>query len=106
VVEFEVPRPEERLALWQRAPNGEPLLDELDWSYLARRLNMTGAEIKGTALGAAVLTHPETTAPRPRWLAGAPGFEPGNGGIKIRLEIPVFRPSFRKIAPKPSTKYQ
>jgi feruloyl esterase len=27
-------------------------------------------------------------------------------GIKIRLEIPIFRPSFRKIAPKPSTKYQ
>jgi hypothetical protein len=26
--------------------------------------------------------------------------------IKIRLEIPIFRPSFRKIAPKPSTKYQ
>ena len=30
------------------------------------------------------------------YLAGAPGFEPGNGGIKIRLEIPIFRPSFRK----------
>jgi hypothetical protein len=42
----------------------------------------------------------------PFLVAGAPGFEPGNGGIKIRLEIPVFRPSFRKIAPKPSTKYQ
>ena len=25
------------------------------------------------------------TAPRPRWLAGAPGFEPGNDGIKIHL---------------------
>src|SRR6266446_231537 len=32
----------------------------------------------------AVLTHGEITPPRPNWLAGAPGFEPGNGGIKIR----------------------
>src|SRR5229473_2166258 len=31
-----------------------------------------------------VLTHPETPAQRPHRLAGAPGFEPGNGGIKIR----------------------
>jgi hypothetical protein len=26
----------------------------------------------------------EITPQRPDWLAGAPGFEPGNGGIKIR----------------------
>jgi len=31
----------------------------------------------------AVFTHPEITPQRPHWLAGAPGFEPGNGGIKI-----------------------
>jgi hypothetical protein len=35
-----------------------------------------------TAGMSAVLPHPETM-PRPHWLAGAPGFEPGNGGIKI-----------------------
>src|SRR6266852_8941849 len=32
----------------------------------------------------AVLPHLEITPQRPHWLAGAPGFEPGNGGIKIR----------------------
>src|SRR5258708_14443046 len=32
----------------------------------------------------AVLPHLEITPPRPHCLAGAPGFEPGNGGIKIR----------------------
>src|SRR5258708_23551014 len=31
----------------------------------------------------AVLPHLEITPQRPHWLAGAPGFEPGNGGIKI-----------------------
>src|SRR6266478_8480009 len=30
----------------------------------------------------AVLPHLEITPQRPDWLAGAPGFEPGNGGIK------------------------
>jgi hypothetical protein len=29
----------------------------------------------------AVLPHLEITPQRPDWLAGAPGFEPGNGGI-------------------------
>src|SRR5690349_1731815 len=29
---------------------------------------------------------------RPHWLAGAPGFEPGNGGIKIRCLTTWLRP--------------
>src|SRR6266852_7879075 len=33
----------------------------------------------------AVLPHLEITPQRPHWLDGAPGFEPGNGGIKIHL---------------------
>src|SRR5467141_1098735 len=32
----------------------------------------------------AVLPHLEITPQRPHWVAGAPGFEPGNGGIEIR----------------------
>src|SRR5713226_10159 len=32
-----------------------------------------------------VLTHPETTAQRPHWLAGVGGFEPPYGGIKIQV---------------------
>src|SRR6266852_6087334 len=34
-----------------------------------------------------VLLHAEMTPQRPHWLAGAPGFEPGNGGIKIPKRI-------------------
>ena len=30
---------------------------------------------------------------RPHWLAGAPGFEPGNGGIKIRCLTTWLRPN-------------
>src|ERR1700759_4679145 len=30
---------------------------------------------------------------RPRWLAGAPGFEPGDGGIKIRCLTTWLRPN-------------
>ena len=40
----------------------------------------------------AVLTHLEITPWRPDWLAGAPGFEPGNGGIKIRCLTTWLRP--------------
>lgn len=60
VIDFLPPRPEERLALWRAAlrptsPAGEVLLDEIDWSLLAERLPMTGAEIKNTVLAAAFL---------------------------------------------------
>src|SRR5712671_3287420 len=42
----------------------------------------------------AVLPHLEITPQRPDWLAGAPGFEPGNGGIKLpyRLARPQSAP--------------
>ena len=64
VIEFLPPRPQERLALWRRAllphsPSGEALLDEIDWSLLAERLQMTGAEIKNTVLAAAFLAKAE-----------------------------------------------
>src|SRR5258706_2688546 len=44
----------------------------------------------------AVLPHLEITPQRPHWLAGAPGFEPGNGGIKIHKTLLIriaFLPS-------------
>ena len=44
----------------------------------------------------AVLPHLEITPQRPDWLAGVPGFEPGNGGIKIH-HLPSLQWSFRKI---------
>ena len=64
VVEFLPPRPAERLALWhgrccRRRPSGEEILDDIDWSYLAERLQLTGADIKAAALGAAFLARAE-----------------------------------------------
>ena len=92
VVEFEVPRPEERLALWQRAllpraPNGDALLDELDWSYLSQRLNMTGAEIKGTALGAAFTARAEGTRIGMRHLLAAAQREMAKQGVRLRVPL-------------------
>lgn len=58
VVDFRPPQPAERLRLWklaliERAPNGEPLIEEIDWSLLASKLNLTGSEIKNCAIAAA-----------------------------------------------------
>ncbi len=60
VIDFLAPAPAERETLWRRAllpaaPDGSPLLDEIDFGFLAARLEMTGAQIKSTALGAAFL---------------------------------------------------
>jgi hypothetical protein len=60
VVDFLPPGPAERLVLWRLsllaiAPGGEPLLDQIDWDFLANKLTMTGADIKSAALGAAFL---------------------------------------------------
>jgi SpoVK/Ycf46/Vps4 family AAA+-type ATPase len=92
VVEFEVPRPEERLALWQRAllphaPNGEALLDKINWGYLAQRLNMTGAEIKGTALGAAFMARAEGTRISMRHLLAAAQREMAKQGVRLRMPL-------------------
>jgi len=61
VIDFLPPGPAERRVLWRKAlpeksPEGQPLLDErIDWQLLADRLNLTGADIKTAALGAAFL---------------------------------------------------
>jgi len=64
VVDFLPPGPAERLALWrlalpQETPAGEPLLDQIDWDFLANKLAITGADIKSAALAAAFLAHAE-----------------------------------------------
>jgi hypothetical protein len=64
IVDFLEPGPAERLALWrhallERTPDGEPLLDEIDWERLANKLVMTGADIKSAALAAAFLARSE-----------------------------------------------
>jgi hypothetical protein len=60
LIDFLPPGPAERLKLWQlsllpTAPDGTPLLDTLDWDFLANKLTMSGADIKSAALGAAFL---------------------------------------------------
>jgi hypothetical protein len=60
VVDFVPPGPEERLQIWRKAlpecaPSGERLLAGIDWEVLARRLSLTGADIKSAALAAAFL---------------------------------------------------
>lgn len=62
IVDFMQPGPAERLALWHRvlhakAANGEELLQEIDWNFLAAKLNMTGADITAAALDAAFLAY-------------------------------------------------
>jgi hypothetical protein len=60
ILDFMPPGPAERLSIWERvllprSPSGEALLDDIDISALAHKLDMTGAEITATALGAAFL---------------------------------------------------
>jgi AAA+ superfamily predicted ATPase len=60
IIDFQPPGPEQRLTLWrmalaQRSPGGEELLDTIDWNWLADNLIMTGADIKATVLAAAFL---------------------------------------------------
>lgn len=60
VIDFLQPGPAERRKLWQNAipeksPSGEPLRGDIDWSLLAEKVSLTGAEIKLAALNAAFL---------------------------------------------------
>jgi MoxR-like ATPase len=92
VVEFQTPRPEERMALWRNAltpttPNGEALLDEIDWDYLAHRLTMTGAEIKGTALAAAFMARAEGSRIGMRHLLAAAQREMVKQGVRFRVPL-------------------
>lgn len=92
VVEFLPPRPDERLALWHRAlppyaPNGEPIRDGIDWSYLSDRLTMTGAEIKSTALSAAFLAREEGVRIGMRHLLTAAQREMAKQGQRLRMPL-------------------
>ncbi len=66
IIDFMPPGAPERLGLWRRAlltrsPSGQELLGEIDWTFLAEKLTMTGADIKAAALGAAFLARAEGT---------------------------------------------
>jgi MoxR-like ATPase len=58
VIDFSLPAPEERRRLWrlalrEKSPRGEELLEEIDWNFLTEKLPLTGAEIKSAVLAAA-----------------------------------------------------
>jgi SpoVK/Ycf46/Vps4 family AAA+-type ATPase len=96
VVEFLNPRPEERLALWQRAllpaaPSGEAILDEIDWSFLAERLQMTGADIKAAALSAAFLARSEGSRIGMRHVLAAAQRELVKHGTPLRVKLAEAR---------------
>ena len=93
VVEFLPPRTEERLALWQyalrpTAPDGQPIRDEIDWRYLSERLQMTGAEIKSTALGAAFLAHSDGVRISMGHVLAAAQREFAKQGLHLRAPLP------------------
>ncbi|MBU1564805.1 MAG: ATP-binding protein [Proteobacteria bacterium] len=66
IVDFPMPGVSERILIWQKAlpketTDGTALLDEMDWTGLARRLEISGASIKDIALGAAFLACAESS---------------------------------------------
>ena len=92
VIEFLPPRPEERLSLWRRAlqtrsPSGEILLDDIDFPLLAERLQMTGAEIKNTALAAAFLAKAEGGRIGMRHVMSAAQRESAKRGERLRVPL-------------------
>ncbi len=89
IVDFIQPGPTERLKIWklallERSPGGEALLENLDWQRLAKQLNMTGADIKGAALGAAFLARASGTRITMQHLFHAAQREMAKHGIVIR----------------------
>lgn len=92
VVDFMPPGPAERLALWKRslhpvAPNGEPILDEIDFGHLASWGQMTGADIKAAALGAAFLAKAEGVRIGMRHVVAAAQRELTKQGALLRLPL-------------------
>ncbi len=89
IIDFIHPGPSERLTLWQlallrQAPDGEELLDGIDWDFLATKLNMTGADIKASALGAAFLARAAGTRINMKHVLYAARREMAKQGINLR----------------------
>jgi MoxR-like ATPase len=96
VVEFLTPRPAERLAMWRlallpQAPSGERILDDIDWTYLAERLQLTGADIKASALSAAFLARSEGTRINMRHVLAAAQRELAKHGATMRVQLKEAR---------------
>jgi len=91
VIDFAQPTVDERERLWRAAlesardADGEPLAEELDWSALARGLDLTGAGIKSSAVAAAFLAHAEGTRIGTRHIVHAARRELQKQGVVVRV---------------------
>jgi hypothetical protein len=89
IIDFLSPGPAERLALWQlalpeRSPAGEALLDHIDWDFLATKLAMTGADIKAAALSAAFRARSQSARIGMKHILDAARREMTKHGISLR----------------------
>jgi SpoVK/Ycf46/Vps4 family AAA+-type ATPase len=92
VIDFLPPGPQERAHLWQRAllpfsPGGEALLDQIDWTLLAEKLTMTGADIKSAAISAAFLARAEGSRIGMRHVVAAAKREMTKHGVTLRVDL-------------------
>ncbi len=89
VIDFTQPGVAERRQIWQQAlhmnaPDGTELLENIDFEFLASKLNMNGASIKATALGAAFLARSAGTKITIDHVLRAARRELGKYGVVIR----------------------
>jgi AAA+ superfamily predicted ATPase len=89
IVDFMQPGRAERLAIWRkvlpdRAPSGEVLIENLDWEFLAEKLNLNGAEITAAALSAAFMARAEGTIIGMKHILHAARREMSKQGIVLR----------------------
>ncbi len=96
MIDFLSPGPAERLQLWQlalpaKAPDKSPLTDGIDFEQLADGLNMTGADIKAAALGAAFLARTEGSIITMRHVLAATQRELAKHGQSMRLPLAEAR---------------
>jgi len=89
IVDFLTPGPQERLALWrialaERSPSGEELLDGIHFEWLAENLVLTGADIKSIALAGAFLARAQGTRIRMEHLMHAARRETNKHGAAWR----------------------
>jgi hypothetical protein len=75
-INFAVPEEEERLEIWRRTfPTEAPRADDLDLEFLARRLKITGGNIRNIILAAAFLAAEDNVPIGMRHLVRATGYE-------------------------------
>ncbi len=100
-IEFPLPLMPERLRLWDRSfPDTAPLAPDIDWSFLARRFELTGGAIRNAALGAAYLAAEERGAIGMREVVNAVRIELVKAGR--RMPDSEFGPHAHLLAKAPT----